>query len=84
MNPSDAPGSESPSMVRRQANRVAGARGIGPRFTASATSIGEPSGISGGWLDGELAPDLDGLRAVRCLHEHGPTVGVLEEELPVV
>ena len=50
VKPSEAPGNASPSIVSRQANRVAGARGIGPRFTASATSIGDPSGISGGWL----------------------------------
>ena len=50
VKPNEAPGRDSPSIVNRHANRVAGARGIGPRLTASATSIGEPSGISGGWL----------------------------------
>ena len=50
VNPSEAPGSASPSMVSRQANRVPGASGIGPRLTARATSMGEPSGIPWGWL----------------------------------
>ncbi len=50
VKPSEAPGSDSPSMTRRQAKRVPGASGSGPRLTASATSIGEPSGIPCGWL----------------------------------
>ncbi len=34
--------------MSRQLYRVPGWSGIGPRLTASATSIGEPSGIPGG------------------------------------
>ena len=85
MKPSDASGQRL--AVDRQAPGEAGARApaaAGPRLTASATSIGEPSGIPGGWLTVNSPRTSTGWVAVGRLHQHRLAVGVLQEELPVV
>ena len=56
---------------------------MGPRFTASATSIGEPSGMPGG-LATVNSPRTSTGWALGRVDEHRAPVGVLQEQLPVV
>ena len=84
VKPSEAPGSDSPSMVSRQANRVPGRQRDGPEVDGQRHVDGRALGDALRLAHGELAAHLDRLGPLRRLHQHRLAVGILEKELPVV
>jgi len=77
-------GNESPSITRRHVNLEPSCKGIGPKLTAMGTSTGGTDRHAIRRDRREIAPYFNGLWSVGRVEAHGLSIGVFEEQFPVM